>query len=188
VLVGSKVEQQGINSGRNDILTIGLDRSANLIDLALNNQVIGERVPKIVKEAKEGKRNEVSVGDAIQSNFRSACFDYALSIATIHHFSTKERRLQAVKELIRIVKPISRSLIENLQEREEDSQYPDIAQNSAGRFLIYVWALEQRGESRRKFEAVQKDEDESGKDLLVPWVLSNAGKAVSVDVSQIDHS
>lgn len=168
-LVGKKVDQQGINPGRNDILTIGLDRSSNLIDLAVHNQVIGERISSSTISTTEAYRNEVCVGDAIQSNYRSACFDYAISIATIHHFSTKQRRIEAVKELIRIVRPLSKTQV-------SESTDAGIAQNSAGRFLIYVWALEQKGESRRKFEAIQKEQDESGRDLLVPWVLSSAGQ------------
>jgi tRNA (uracil-5-)-methyltransferase TRM9 len=175
VLVG-RIEQQGIHPG-NDILTVGLDRSANLIDLAAQNIVIGERVPK---EGGEGaKRNEVCVGDAIQSFYRTGCFDYALSIATIHHFSTHQRRVEAVKELIRIVKPVSKA--QHLQIHSQNSglnsQYPNIAHQSGGRFLIYVWALEQRGESRRKFEIVPNSEDEKGKDLLVPWVLNGVEQA-----------
>lgn len=36
--------------------------------------------------------------------------------------------------------------------------------------------LHLRNETRRKFEMVEKGEDESGRDLLVPWVLSNSGQ------------
>ena len=51
-------------------------------------------------------------------NFRSSSFDACISIAVIHHLSTMERRANAIKELLRIVKP-------------------------RGYVLIYVWALEQ---------------------------------------------
>lgn len=50
--------------------------------------------------------------------FRSNSFDACISIAVIHHLSTAERRANAIKELVRIVKP-------------------------HGCVLIYVWALEQ---------------------------------------------
>lgn len=174
VLMG-KVDQQGIISG-NDILTLGLDRSFNLINLASHNVVLGERISAtITQEGEKSKQqNEVGVGDAIQSCFRSGCFDYALSIATIHHFSTHQRRVQAVKEIIRIIRPVSKLDHIKAEQESKSSQDPNIASCSTGRFLIYVWALEQRGGSRRKFETVEKGQDVRGRDLLVPWVLKTA--------------
>ena len=50
--------------------------------------------------------------------FSSNAFDACISIAVIHHLSTKERRENAIRELLRIVKP-------------------------NGLVLIYVWAQEQ---------------------------------------------
>lgn len=178
VIMG-KMDQQGIILG-NDILTLGLDRSSNLIDLAAHNVVLGERITAKVGDSHRDRQNEVGVGDAIYSSFRTGCFDYALSIATVHHFSTHQRRVQAVKELIRIIRPVSRVDHDRIIAEQEEKhfianpQYPTIASCSTGRFLIYVWALEQRGESRRKFEAVEKSQDGRGRDLLVPWVLKNA--------------
>ena len=55
----------------------------------------------------------------------NAC-DAVLSIAVIHHLSTKQRRLDCINELIRILKP-------------------------GGKLLIQVWALDQPKTSRRKF-------------------------------------
>jgi len=52
--------------------------------------------------------------------------DYVLSIAVVHHLYTVERRLQSIKELIRILKP-------------------------GGKLLIQVWAMRQPEKSRRKF-------------------------------------
>lgn len=146
--------------------------------MARNNIVLGERVSSNDKNERQA-RNEVCVGDAIQAFYRSRCFDFALSIATIHHFSTPSRRVQAVKELIRIVRPVSSQEYAGIKERQTKVEmtkeacqgYEHITQQSTGRFLIYVWALEQRGESRRKFEQISKAEDEKGRDLLVPWVL-----------------
>lgn len=54
--------------------------------------------------------------------FRSNAFDACISVAVIHHLSTEERRANAIKELLRIVKP-------------------------NGLVLIYVWAQEQHGDS-----------------------------------------
>lgn len=75
---------------------------------------------------------ECMVADGIHTPFRSNIFvfiflqftdnviqDAVISVAVIHHFSTHERRLHAVRELLRIAKP-------------------------GGYILIYVWALEQQ--------------------------------------------
>lgn len=53
--------------------------------------------------------------------------DFAISIAVIHHFSSRDRRLAAVRECLRVVKP----------------------QN--GTVFIQVWALEQQQGSKRNF-------------------------------------
>ena len=52
--------------------------------------------------------------------------DYVLSIAVIHHLTTEERRYKAVSEMIRILKP-------------------------GGKMIIQVWAMKQPENSRRKF-------------------------------------
>ena len=56
---------------------------------------------------------------------RSNFFDAVISIGVIHHFSTQSRRIKAVKELCRILRP-------------------------GGRLMVYVWAMEQR---TRKFKS-----------------------------------
>ncbi|KAL1745658.1 hypothetical protein HDZ31DRAFT_62968 [Schizophyllum fasciatum] len=79
--------------------------------------------------------------------------DYAISIATIHHLATEERRRQAVEALIRAVSPDS------------------------GRVLIYVWAVEQDELSKRHIPA--ENAAEAGADVFVPWVLSDKTKSQS---------
>lgn len=58
--------------------------------------------------------------------YRDNSFDYLLSIAVIHHLSQEERRMQCVREMVRILKP-------------------------RGELLLQVWAKEQPPESRRHF-------------------------------------
>jgi len=65
-----------------------------------------------------GQHLEVSQSDALRTPYRNGCMDAAISIAVIHHFSTNERRVASILELIRIVK-------------------------DGGAVLIYVWAREQ---------------------------------------------
>ena len=55
-----------------------------------------------------------------------------LSIAVLHHLSTPKRRIQAIAELLRVLKPVD------------------------GRLVIFVWALEQT-QSRRKVDPNQPD-------------------------------
>ena len=75
------------------------------------------------------------------------CQDYAISIATIHHLSTHERRKAAVQRLIRAVSP------------------------THGRILIYVWAIEQDELSKRNIP-LNDARPAQGEDVFVPWVMS----------------
>ncbi|KAI0306643.1 hypothetical protein B0F90DRAFT_1808293 [Multifurca ochricompacta] len=82
------------NPGR--IWTVGLDRSPNLLSLA--------RTAGVVR------------GDVLEGGWRRGAFDYAISIATLHHLATVDRRVTVVKRLFESVSP------------------------RHGRILIYVWA------------------------------------------------
>ncbi|XP_077578942.1 putative tRNA methyltransferase 9B [Stigmatopora nigra] len=68
--------------------------------------------------------HEVQMCDGLHLPYRDGCFDAVLSIAVIHHLSTKERRIRAIKEMARTLR-------------------------AGGCLMIYVWAMEQK---RRKFE------------------------------------
>lgn len=169
-----------------DCMTVGVDRSAELTELA-QDMTLEKMASNTASSSAHGngeapsssqlRANEVAVGDGLSSGFRSHAFDYAISIATIHHFSTRQRRKEAIQELIRLVKPVEGN-------GKEDSGNTTAAADGRGRFLVYVWALEQRGQERRKFD---EDEDGGGgadgkagaahgRDVLVPWVLRNAPK------------
>lgn len=65
------------------------------------------------------KGHQVVVCDCLRLPFRSNCVDACISIAVIHHLSTIERRRNAIREMIRILRP-------------------------GGKALVYVWAKEQR--------------------------------------------
>lgn len=66
------------------------------------------------------------VADSLNLPLRDNIFDYTMSVAVIHHFDSELKRLQAIKELIRITKP-------------------------GGKIFISVWALKQPENSKRKF-------------------------------------
>ncbi|KAJ7063177.1 S-adenosyl-L-methionine-dependent methyltransferase [Mycena amicta] len=113
--------------------TIGLDRSRNLLQIA---------------RTAGGSLREVVQGDALEHSWRSGVFDYAISIATIHHLATPERRRRAVKQLLLAVSP------------------------EHGRVLIYVWAIRQDEQSKRNIPTAENSQGQ-GQDVFVPWVLSD---------------
>nr|XP_005562689.1 PREDICTED: probable tRNA methyltransferase 9-like protein isoform X1 [Macaca fascicularis]XP_015000264.1 probable tRNA methyltransferase 9B isoform X1 [Macaca mulatta]XP_015309943.1 PREDICTED: probable tRNA methyltransferase 9-like protein isoform X1 [Macaca fascicularis] len=67
---------------------------------------------------------EAMVCDNLNLPFRDEGFDAVISIGVIHHFSTKQRRIRAIKEMARVLVP-------------------------GGQLMIYVWAMEQKN---RRFE------------------------------------
>ncbi|CAK6970368.1 alkylated DNA repair protein alkB homolog 8 [Scomber scombrus] len=102
---GSVLADVGCGNGKYlgvnpEVIAVGCDRSSALI------QICAER------------GFQAFVSDALSVPLRTASCDACISIAVIHHFSTQERRLAAVRELLRLLKP-------------------------GGRALIYVWAFEQ---------------------------------------------
>jgi len=119
--------------------TIGLDRSRNLLHIA-RNAGGGEVV------------REVVWGDVLGYGWRGGVFDYAISIATIHHLATHERRKLAMKRLIQCVS------------------------STHGRILVYVWAIEQDEFSKRRLPTDRQETtgagSRAGQDVFVPWVLS----------------
>lgn len=101
-----------------------------------------------------------------------------------------------MKEIVRLVKP--RPPCEEDDNNEQDggaavpasemSQGRRRSGRGRGRFLIYVWALEQRGQERRKFDeqdarrraeeqaAATEGQKADGRDVMVPWVLKSGAK------------
>ncbi|KAH9946058.1 S-adenosyl-L-methionine-dependent methyltransferase [Epithele typhae] len=121
----------------NGVWTVGFDRSLNLL--------------KIAKRAGDGER-EVVWGDVLDHPWRTGAFDYAISIATIHHLATPYRRKVAVQRLLQSISP------------------------AHGRALIYVWAIEQDQLSKRAIPTDSTERGQTfapkGQDVYVPWVLN----------------
>ncbi|MEE6461923.1 hypothetical protein FKM82_001449 [Ascaphus truei] len=108
---GSLIVDIGCGTGKylsvnSDVYNLGSDYCESLVEIARNN------------------RHEVMVCDNLNLPFRDQCFDTVISIGVIHHFSTKQRRIQAIKEMARILLP-------------------------GGQIMLYVWAMEQKN---RRFE------------------------------------
>ncbi|OCT99526.1 probable tRNA methyltransferase 9B [Xenopus laevis] len=108
---GSLIVDIGCGTGKylsvnSEIYNLGCDYCKPLVEIAKNN------------------KHEVMVCDNLNLPFRDQCFDTVISIGVIHHFSTKQRRIQAIKEMARTLVP-------------------------GGRIMLYVWAMEQKS---RRFE------------------------------------
>ena len=107
-------------------------------------------------------------------------FDFAISIAVVHHLSTTERRVEALRLLLQVLKPSSRARgngskgeTEELTTEGDEEKCGDDGSGQNGRLLVFVWALEQK-QSRRGWS--EGDEQ----DVMVPWVMkggNNAGKS-----------
>lgn len=99
-----------------DLFIIGSDRSTGLIDCAygLNSNY------------------NLAVADGLSLPHPLDTFDFAISIAVIHHFSTEDRRIEAIKEIMSRVKV-------------------------GGQALIYCWALEQENSRRGYKEGDDQD-------------------------------
>lgn len=105
-----------------------------------------DRSSNLVKLARTERSGEVAVADGLDLPYALDRFDFAISIAVIHHLSTPERRQESIAEILARLRP------------EDDA-----------RALIFVWALEQAS-SRRGWS------EESAQDTLVPWVMRSRGK------------
>jgi tRNA (uracil-5-)-methyltransferase TRM9 len=121
------------------IFIVASDRSSNLVQIAAKHQP-----------------HAAIVADILDLPHKSGYFDFAISIAVIHHLSTPERRVQAISVMIDTLKPLTS---------------PDV---EGGKCLIYVWALEQKG-SRRGWD--EGDEQ----DVMVPWVLKGSKATRTTD-------
>ncbi|XP_010993997.1 probable tRNA methyltransferase 9B isoform X1 [Camelus dromedarius] len=108
---GSLIADIGCGTGKylkvnSQVHTLGCDYCGPLVEIA------------------RSRGCEVMVCDNLNLPFRDRGFDAVISIGVIHHFSTKERRIRAIKEMARVLVP-------------------------GGQLMIYVWAMEQKN---RHFE------------------------------------
>ncbi|EXJ93324.1 hypothetical protein A1O1_01716 [Capronia coronata CBS 617.96] len=107
--------------------------------------VASDRSKALVEIAGQHQPHTAIVADTLSLPHPPSRFDFAISIAVIHHLSSVDRRIQAIRAILQTLTPPSRA-------------------SSGGQALIFVWALEQKN-SRRGW-------DRGGQqDVLVPWVL-----------------
>lgn len=101
------------------VFILGSDYSTGLIDQA-----------KLLHPNEEC--NDIIVADGMNLPHNRNTFDFAISIAVIHHFADEQRRIEAISEILRVLKP-------------------------AGQALIYCWALEQEKSRRGYHEGMEQD-------------------------------
>ncbi|GAB0088157.1 Alkylated DNA repair protein alkB homolog 8 [Sergentomyia squamirostris] len=161
---GSLVVDIGCGNGkymlaRNDIMKIGCDRS----DLLL--QVCHQRQLNVVQ------------CDCLALPFRDESANACLSIAVIHHLASKERRIQAVKEMARILQMTGLGLIyvwaKNQEANNKKSSY--LRQNKN---LMENRAINE-GDSSTTSEGIALPIHTNRtqfrhRDILVPWKLKEA--------------
>ncbi|WWC90335.1 uncharacterized protein L201_005268 [Kwoniella dendrophila CBS 6074] len=114
----------GLDSGAGNGKYLPSSREAGLEMIAL------DRSSGLLEIAKNENGGECLRGDLCFQGWRKGVFDFAISIAAIHHLSTPERRRLAVKSLIRPLKLSSSP--------------------TYSKFMIYVWAYEQGTLSKRR--------------------------------------
>lgn len=103
----------------------------------------------LVRIASQHQPQSSLIADTLSLPHPSSSFDFAISVAVVHHLSSHTRRVQAMAAILDTLRPTVKS---------------DRRPSPGGRALIYVWALEQKT-SRRGWD----DGDEQ--DVMVPWVM-----------------
>jgi tRNA (uracil-5-)-methyltransferase TRM9 len=98
-----------------NIYIIGSDRSTNLVAIA-----------------EKHRPHSVVVSDILELPHLHESVDFAISIAVVHHLSTNERRVEAIRSILEPLKPNAPA-------------------------LIYAWALEQEGSRRGWSEGDEQD-------------------------------
>ena len=145
---GSLVADIGCGNGKYDrvnqaITLIGCDTSSTLLEVCAT------------------KRMEVLLADQISLPYRNGVFDGAICIAVIHHLASDERRLAALKQIVRTLRV-------------------------GGTALVYVWAFEQR-DKKGKTSNYVKQTRENNKDVLKSDEITNSSKINSTEFNLPVH-
>ncbi|KAG9235007.1 S-adenosyl-L-methionine-dependent methyltransferase [Amylocarpus encephaloides] len=100
-----------------NLYIIASDRSSELVSIA---STYGDR------------KNETVVADGLRLPHPRGVFDFAISIAVVHHLSTAERRREAIRSILSML-------------------------TTTGKAMIYAWALEQKDSRRGWDEGGEQD-------------------------------
>ena len=113
----------------------------------------------LVQTAKKHPPHATIVANNLALPHPASIFDFAISIAVVHHFSTLARRIQAIAAMLEALKPAT-----------PVADFGQTAHTHASSALIYVWALEQKS-SRRGWD------EGDDQDIMVPWVMKQGTAA-----------
>lgn len=122
-----------------------------------------DRSPTLVEIAGAHHRdgpNTTIVADALNLPHPPETFDFAISIAVIHHLATAARRVEAIGAILNLLKSGTDN---NNGHNRDDSA------GGGGKLLLYVWALEQKS-SRRGWDKGDPQ------DIMVPWMLKQGSQ------------
>ncbi|KAI6801634.1 S-adenosyl-L-methionine-dependent methyltransferase [Hortaea werneckii] len=122
-----------------NIYILGSDRSTNLTRIAKTHQP-----------------HSALVADILDLPHARASFDFAISIAVIHHLSTRTRRREAIASILETMRPAGAG--------ESQGEAAGQGREGGGKALLYCWALEQEGSRRGWSEGHEQD-------VMVPWVM-----------------
>ncbi|EFR03355.1 tRNA (uracil-5-)-methyltransferase TRM9 [Nannizzia gypsea CBS 118893] len=111
--------------------------------------VASDRSGALTRFAKQHQPHSAIIADTLNLPHPDGYFDFAISIAVIHHLSLPERRIRAIAAILNTLR------------------LPTPEDATGGKVLIYVWALEQK-DSRRGWDADHEQ------DVMVPWVLKTS--------------
>ena len=133
------------------------------------------RSPALTRIAAKHQPHAAIVADNLALPHPRGSFDFAISIAVVHHLSTSPRRVAAIKEVLECLRPPPYA--PGAPDRPPQTSEP-------AKVLIYVWALEQKS-SRRGWDASHDQ------DVMVPWVMTGpvkktAQKAISCSEGPAD--
>lgn len=119
----------GCGNGKNlipraDVCILASDRSLQLARIA---------AAQLTRQQQHHFPHAVLVADALALPHRARSVDFALSVAVVHHLSTRARRVAALVEML------------------------DTLKRRTGRAFVCVWALEQKGSRRGWAEGDEQD-------------------------------
>lgn len=107
---GMKVLDLGCGNG---LMTQAIiDRGAIYAGLDISSKLISICKKKFAAEIRN-KSVKFFVGDALKLPFKNNCFDYAISLAVMHHIPSAELRLKFLRELYRVLKIGATAKIDN---------------------------------------------------------------------------
>jgi len=84
-------------------------------------------------------------GSMLNIPLRSGCMDFLICIAVLHHLHNRSDRIQALREIKRML------------------------QSRGGEALIFVWSKEESIKRTRGIKQI----DDSGRNVLVPWTMES---------------